>query len=120
MERPKSVCFGGKKNLKHDIEAYRYKRRKRMLICGRRQGKYGNNLFKYHIDEGVLVYRGIAVRMKHNTPGKAIAYELYDHGEYFIIRAIAEYPDEPLIPSDRGRILVTKSFSCEIKYFGVV
>ncbi len=123
MERPKSVCFGGKKNLKHDIEAYRYKRRKRMLICGRRQGKYGNNLFKYHIDEGVLVYRGIeqevklpvvfhkhrehierAVRMKHNTPGKAIAYELYDHGEYFIIRAIAEYPDEPVTPSDRGSI----------------
>ena len=61
-----------------------------------------------------------AVRMKHNMPGKAIAFELYDHGEYFIIRAIAEYPDEPVTPSDRGRILVTKSFSCEIKYFGVV
>ncbi len=41
-ERPKSVCFGGKKNLKHDIEAYRYKHRRRMLICGRRQGKYRN------------------------------------------------------------------------------
>ena len=123
MEKPKSVCFGGRKNLKHDTDTYRYNRRKRILICGRRQGKYGNNLFKYHIDEGVLVYRGIeqevklpvvfhkhrehierAVRMKHNTPGKAIAYELYDHGEYFIIRAIAEYPDEPVTPSDRGSI----------------
>ncbi|WP_071440642.1 hypothetical protein [Traorella massiliensis] len=59
MEKPKSVCFGGRKNLKHDMDTYRYNRRKRMLICGRRQGKYGNNLFKYHIDEGILVYRGI-------------------------------------------------------------
>ena len=42
--------------------------------------------------------------MKHNTPGKAIAYELYDHGEYFIIKAIAEYPGEPVLPSGRGSI----------------
>ena len=80
-----------------------------MLIPGRRQGKYSNNLFKYHLESGIMVYRGTekevhlpirfyhhadklerAVRLPHNTAGKAVAYELYDHGEYFIIKAIIE------------------------------
>ncbi len=39
MERPKSVCFGGKKNLKHDIEAYRYKRRKKDADLRKKAGK---------------------------------------------------------------------------------
>ena len=30
MEKPKSVCFGGRKNLKHDMDTYRYNRRKRI------------------------------------------------------------------------------------------
>ena len=35
-----SVCFGGKKNLKNgDLETFRYRRQRRMLIPGRRQGK---------------------------------------------------------------------------------
>ena len=105
----RAACFGSRKNLHHDLEAYRYERRKRMLIPGRRQGKYSNNLFKYHLESGIMVYRGTekevhlpiqfyhhadklerAVRLPHNTAGKAVAYELYDHGEYFIIKAIIE------------------------------
>lgn len=31
-----------------------------------------------------------AVCLPNNTAGKAVAYELYDHGEYFIIKAIIE------------------------------
>ena len=124
LERgPKSVCFGGKKNLRNDINEYRYQRSKRMLICGRRQGKYSNNLFKYHIDEQVMVYRGIekeihlpitfhknkehlekAVKMKHNTPNKAVAYELYDHGDYFIIKAFIEVEPQQTIKSIYGSI----------------
>ena len=36
------------------------------------------------------------MRMKHNTPGKAICYELRDHGEYFIIKAIVEMEDRDI------------------------
>ncbi|WP_416327850.1 hypothetical protein, partial [[Eubacterium] hominis] len=81
-----------------------------------RQGKYGNNLFKYHVSENKLIYRSAsgrdielpiefhyqkeelirAVKMKHNTPGKAICYELRDHGEYFIIKAIVEVVDKDI------------------------
>ena len=53
-----SVCFGGKKNLKNGyLETYRFKRARRMLIPGRRQGKYSNNLFKLNIDNDMLTYR---------------------------------------------------------------
>ena len=53
-----SVCFGGKKNLKNgDLETYRFKRARRMLIPGRRQGKYSNNLFKLNVDNDMLTYR---------------------------------------------------------------
>ena len=118
----KAICFGGRRNLKSDINKYKAKRKNRMLITGRRQGKYSNNLFKYHVDEGMMVYRGTdeeiklpitfhhnkehlekAVRMKHNTPNKAVAYELYDHGEYFIIKAIIEYEEE-VVESQYGSI----------------
>ena len=119
----KAVCFGSKKNLRNDINEFRYQRNKRMLIAGRRQGKYSNNLFKYHVDENIMVYRGIekeirlpitfhknkeylenAVRMKHNTPNKAVAYELYDHGDYFIIKAIIEVESQLTKPSIYGSI----------------
>lgn len=122
-KRPKSVCFGNKKNLRNDIDEFRYQRNKRMLIPGRRQGKYSNNLFKYHIDEQIMVYRGIekelrlsiifhknkehlenAVKMKHNTPNKAVAYELYDHGDYFIIKAIIEIEPQQASKSIDGSI----------------
>ncbi|WP_390414567.1 hypothetical protein, partial [Dielma fastidiosa] len=46
----RAACFGSRKKLHHDLEDYRYERRKRMLIPGRRQGKYSNNLFKYHLE----------------------------------------------------------------------
>ena len=53
-----SVCFGGKKNLKNgDLETYRFKRSRRMMIPGRRQGKYSNNLFKLNVDNDMLTYR---------------------------------------------------------------
>ncbi len=39
MERPKSVCFGGKKNLKHDIEAYRYKHKKKDADLRKKAGE---------------------------------------------------------------------------------
>ena len=52
-----SVCFGGKKNLKNGaLETYRFKRARRMLITGRRQGKYSNNLFKLNVDNDMLTY----------------------------------------------------------------
>ena len=53
-----SVCFGGKKNLKNGyLDIYRFKRARRMLIPGRRQGKYSNNLFKLNVDNDMLTYR---------------------------------------------------------------
>ena len=105
-----SVCFGGKKNLKNcDLETYRFKRARRMLIPGRRQGKYSNNLFKLNVDNDMLTYRSTQkdivfkvkfhkykdelyarVNEKHNSPDKAVAYELMDYGEYFIVKAIFE------------------------------
>ena len=52
-----SVCFGGKKNLKNGyLDIYRFKRARRMLIPGRRQGKYSNNLFKLNVDNDMLTY----------------------------------------------------------------
>ena len=105
-----SVCFGGKKNLKNgDLETFRYRRQRRMLITGRRQGKYSNNLFKSNVDNDMLTYRSTQkdivfkvqfhkykdelyarVNEKHNSPDKAVAYELMDYGEYFIVKAIFE------------------------------
>ena len=52
-----SVCFGGKKNLRSDLETFRFRRQRRMLITGRRQGKYSNNLFKLNVDNDMLTYR---------------------------------------------------------------
>ena len=123
-KRVKQCCFGGRKQMKQRTtmpyedwkREYRLKRTSRMLIPGRRQGKYGNNLFKYHVSENKLIYRSAsgrdielpiefhyqkeelirAVKMKHNTPGKAICYELRDHGEYFIIKAIVEVVDKDI------------------------
>ena len=105
-----SVCFGGKKNLKNgDLETFRFRRQRRMLITGRRQGKYSNNLFKLNVDNDMLTYRSTQkdivfkvqfhkykdelyarVNEKHNSPDKAVAYELMDYGEYFIVKAIFE------------------------------
>ena len=104
-----SVCFGGKKNLRSDLETFRFKRSRRMLIPGRRQGKYSNNLFKLNVDNEMLTYRSTQkdivfkvqfhkykdelyarVNEKHNSPDKAVAYELMDYGEYFIVKAIFE------------------------------
>ena len=106
------VCFGDWKALRNkDYDTYRFSRQRRMLVPGRRQGKYSNNLFKLHTENDVLVYRGTAkevklhvvfhkykkelyerVNEKHNSPNKAVAYELMDYGDYFIIKAILEYP----------------------------
>ena len=104
------VCFGGKKNLKNgDLETFRFRRQRRMLITGRRQGKYSNNLFKLNVANDMLTYRSTQkdivfkvqfhkyknelyarVNEKHNSPNKAVAYELMDYGEYFIVKAIFE------------------------------
>ena len=47
-----------KKNLKNGyLDIYRFKRARRMLIPGRRQGKYSNNLFKLNVDNDMLTYR---------------------------------------------------------------
>ena len=109
-ERCLSVCFGGKKNLKNgDLETFRFRRQRRMLITGRRQGKYSNNLFKLNVENDMLTYRSTQkdivfkvqfhkykdelyarVNEKHNSPNKAVAYELMDYGEYFIVKAIFE------------------------------
>lgn len=104
-----SVCFGGKKNLRSDLETFRFRRQRRMLITGRRQGKYSNNLFKLNVDNDMLTYRSTQkdivfkvqfhkyrdelyarVNEKHNSQDKAVAYELMDYGEYFIVKAIFE------------------------------
>ena len=118
-------CFGGKKlarardtkELTHAqwYKEYHHARNHLISVCGRRQGKYSNNLFNYHVDEGYLVYRCSseereiklnikfhhdaeylikAVNLPHNTPGKAVQYDLIDHGDYFIVRAIVERPVE--------------------------
>ena len=128
MERAmRYCCFGGKKlagirtttDISHEqwYREYHHARNHLISVCGRRQGKYSNNLFKYHVDEGYLVYRCSsedreiklnikfhhdaeylikAVKMKHNTPGKAVQYDLIDYGDYFIIKAIVEVNDEPV------------------------
>ena len=126
MHRKMSYCcFGGKKiarlrsttDISHEelLKQYNHKRNHLISVCGRRQGKYSNNLFKYHVDEGFLIYRCSsenreikldinfhknaeylikAVKLPHNTPGKAVQYDLIDHGEYFIIRAVCEVETE--------------------------
>ena len=124
MNRPMSFqCFGGKKTARARAKAeisheeFHHKRNHLISVCGRRQGKYSNNLFKLHVDEGFLIYRCSsenreikldikfhhdaehlikAVKMKHNTPGKAVQYDLIDHGDYFIIRAVVEKEDEEI------------------------
>ena len=117
-KKVKGCCFGSRKKLNRDKEAFIYERRKRMLIPGRRQGKYSNNLFKYHTRENKMVYRSTqkdiilpitfhhhkealerAVQLPHNTAKKAVAYELYDHGEYFIIKAIVTLEEKKSITS---------------------
>ena len=128
MERTmRYCCFGGKKlavirtttDISHEqwYREYHHARNHLISVCGRRQGKYSNNLFKYHVDEGYLVYRCssedreiklnikfhhdaeyliTAVKMKHNTPGKAVQYDLIDYGDYFIIKATVEVNDDPV------------------------
>ena len=128
MERAmRYCCFGGKKragirtttDISHEqwYREYHHARNHLISVCGKRQGKYSNNLFKYHVDEGYLVYRCSsedreiklniefhhdadylikAVKMKHNTPGKAVQYDLIDYGDYFIIKATVEVNDEPV------------------------
>lgn len=124
-KRVSTVCFGGKKLMKaqftneeylQDHEAWKkdfhHARNHEMAITGRRQGKYSNNLFKYHIDENLLYYYASdktivklpvefhlhrdllleKVRLPHNTEGKAVCYTLEDHGDYFILKAMMELP----------------------------
>lgn len=125
-KHPKQICFGGSKLFKaqftkeeyiHDHqkwkEEYDYQRNKQISIMGRRQGKYGNNLFKYEIESNTMMYRGIKeiiylpiqfhyqkelleekVKLKHDTPGKAIFYKLEHHRDYFIIKAVLELPEK--------------------------
>ena len=95
-----SVCFGGKKNLGSDLETFRFKRSRRMLIPGRRQGKYSNNLFKLNVDNDMLTYRStqkdIVFKVQFHKYKDELyarvneAYELMDYGEYFIVKAIFE------------------------------
>ena len=126
MERPmRECCFGGRKmaklrtttDLSHEqwYKEYHQARNHLISVCGRRQGKYSNNLFKYHVDENYLIYRCSletreiklnikfhhdaeqlikAVKLPHNTTGKAVQYDLIDHGDYFIIRAVVENQNE--------------------------
>ncbi|MBP3399677.1 MAG: IS200/IS605 family accessory protein TnpB-related protein [Erysipelotrichaceae bacterium] len=128
MERPmRYCCFGGRKldklrttvNLSHEqwYKEYHHARNHLISVCGRRQGKYSNNLFKYHVDEDYMIYRCSsekreiklnikfhhdaehlikAVKLPHNTPGKAVQYDLIDYGEYFIIKAVVEVNEEPV------------------------
>ena len=131
------TCFGGKKlsrsrttvyagNHEAWLEEYRYQRNKTMMIPGRRQGKYSNCLFKYHIEEGLLIYRCSsenreirlkvqfhanakelerAVKLPHNTPGKAVAYVLEDHKKYFIIKAIVEMEEREVMEDKRDGVI---------------
>ena len=127
MERPmRACCFTGRKlaklrtttDIPHEqwYKEYHHARNHLISVCGRRQGKYSNNLFKYHVDEGYLIYRCSserreiklnikfhhdaehlikAVKLPHNTAGKAVQYDLIDCKEYFIIRAVIEVQVEP-------------------------
>ena len=127
MIRPmKYCCFGGRKlaklrtttDISHEqwYKEYHQARNHLISVCGRRQGKYSNNLFKYHVDEDYLIYRCSsekreiklnikflhdaehlikAVKLPHNTPGKAVQYDLIDCGDYFIIKAVVEVNEEP-------------------------
>lgn len=106
-------------SLKKRVRMVKFKEPTSMTIPGRRQGKYSNNLFKYQVDEGIMVYRSTTkdirfsiqfhqdhdilesrIRMKHNTPGKAVAYQLVHHDEYFIIKAIFDV-DEPILHTSK-------------------
>ena len=130
-KRMKSACFGGRKMFKAQYttydsheewkQDYTKKRNKQMIIPGRRQAKYSNNIFYYHIEDEVMCYRvssnGVkmntvipipvsfhhhkdelyrALRMPTNTAGKAVCYVLTDYGEYFIIQAIIEMEDKEI------------------------
>ena len=136
-QKMRFTCFGGKKlsrsrttvyagNHEAWLEEYRYQRNKTMMIPGRRQGKYSNCLFKYHIEEGLLIYRCSsenreirlkiqfhanakelerAVKLPHNTPGKAVAYLLEDHKKYFIIKAIVEMEERELMENKQDGVI---------------
>ena len=136
-QKMRFTCFGGKKlsrsrttvyagNHEAWLEEYRYQRNKTMMIPGRRQGKYSNCLFKYHLEEGVLIYRCSsenreirlkvrfhanakelerAVKLPHNTPGKAVAYLLEDHKKYFIIKAVVEMEDRELMENKQDGVI---------------
>ncbi|MDQ0360030.1 IS200/IS605 family accessory protein TnpB-related protein [Breznakia pachnodae] len=125
-KHPKQICFGSSRLFKAQYtkeeyinnhqkwrEDYLHQRNKQMTIQGRRQGKYGNNLFKYELDSNTMMYRGIKetiylpiefhyqkelleekVKLKHNTLGKAICYVLELHSDYFIIKAVLELPEK--------------------------
>jgi len=38
---------------------YTHRRNKQMMIQGKRQGKYGNNLFKYDVENKCLMYHAL-------------------------------------------------------------
>ncbi len=126
-KHPRQICFGGKKLFRsqftqqeyinnHSLwkQEYDLARNRRMSISGRRQGKYGNNLFKYDVDTNTMMYRGInkivylpvtfhyqkellikRVTQPHNTEGKAICYCIESKKDYFIIKAILEAEEIP-------------------------
>jgi len=128
---PKQICFGDKKLFKVQYTVYEddyetrkdedtHRTNKQMMIQGRRQSKYGNNLFKYDVENKCLMYRGInetiyldvifhyqkelleeKVLLPHNTPGKAICFVIEDYKEYFIIKAILELPNKDITTSKK-------------------
>lgn len=107
--------------LKKRVRMVKFKKPTSMTIPGRRQGKYSNNLFKYHLDEGIMVYRSTTkdiniplqfhqnhdilesrIRMKHNTAGKAVAYQLECRKNYFLLKAIFDV-DEPILHTSKAK-----------------
>ena len=72
-----SVCFGGKKNLRSDLETFRFRRQRLMHYAS----------FDTQSSEEST---SAPSTEKHNSPDKAVAYELMDYGEYFIVKAIFE------------------------------
>ncbi|MEF9894011.1 MAG: hypothetical protein RR738_11815 [Anaerorhabdus sp.] len=103
------------RKLTHRVPMIHFHEATSMTIPGRRQGKYSNCIFKYHLDEDTLVYRSRQqeihlpiefqphseqlkdkIKLPHNTAGKAVAYQIMDKGKYFIIKAIFDLNEIPI------------------------
>lgn len=122
-------------------EAYSAKRNKRMRISGRKDAKYGNFVFQYDPESQTLhmalpnkepiVFEGVsfpygqeqldeAVKTQTSCKnkkkfGKSIAWEIEDHGAYYLFKTILEVA--PVAYKNHSRATGILSVDCNADHF---